>query len=173
MRKLFVIGQVEIDWRHVDLILMGELLELSLVVWRSLKLFARVDLLVVDHRDQHDVHATIDGTQNLLLLIVVWLVNVVWPLVEIDCFKFRNVVVETRKNYVGDDLVRDTSLTNVFDNNWPRNLFVLESLRELFVCHSMFLGFAKAISLLESLVRIGLQLWACESVNFLVFSKQI
>lgn len=96
---------------------MGELFELSLVVRRSLKLFARVDLLVVDHRDQHDVHATIDGTQNLLPLVVVWLVNVVRPLVEIDCFKFCNVVVETWKDYVGDDLVRDAGLTNVFDSN--------------------------------------------------------
>jgi len=158
MRKLFRIRHVKIDRRYIDLILVRKLLELGFVVWSSLQLFSSIHFLVVDHRNQYDVHAAVDRAEYLLLLLIMRLVDVVRPLVEVDCLQLSNVVVEAGKDNVWHNFVCDACLTNIFDSYGPGNLLILEGFSELFIGHPVFLGFAEAILLLQSLVRISLQL---------------
>lgn len=149
---------------------MRKLFEFSFIIWSTLKLLTGIDLLVIDHRNHDDVHATINGAQNLLPLLVVRLVDVMRTLIEINSFELGYVVIETWKNDIGHDLVGEACLPNIFDSYGAWNLFVLEVFGELFVGHSVFLCFAKAVKLLQSLPGVSQQLWAHVSINFMVFA---
>lgn len=148
MRKLLRVGQIKINRWHINLILMWELFEFCFIVWCSLQLLAGVNFLVVDHWNHDDVHATVDGAEDLFFLFVVGFVDVMWPLIKVNRFKLSNIMIKTWQNNILDNLVSQTCLSNIFDSNRPRNIFTLEGFSKLFVGHCVFLCFAKAVNLL-------------------------
>ena len=90
------------------------------VVRCSLESFAGIDFLIVDKRNQNDVNAPFNRAEHLLLFLIVWLIDIMRPLVKMNSLELRNIVIETWKHDISNNFIRYSSVSDIFNSYGSR-----------------------------------------------------